>query len=124
MCSHETHATHLGVAPTTFTYLSNTSLIFICLVHGWPANKSQALAHCEQPISKATTFLELLGFLLTLTEFVQVLHGMRGYIIIACDNETAVRGLVCCISGKPQYMSIIAETHNVCAASFIIPRFD
>jgi hypothetical protein len=55
-------------------------------------------------------------------EFAPLLQGRR--VQIECDNEAAVRDLVCCFSGKPQCMSIIAEIRNVCAAHHITPRFE
>jgi hypothetical protein len=92
-------------------------------IHEWsPDERARALAHKEQPIRESTTFFELLGILLALLEFAPLLQGKR--VQIECDNEAAIRDLVCCFSGKPQCMSIIAEIRNVCAAHFIIPRFE
>jgi hypothetical protein len=92
-------------------------------IHAWsPDERARALAHNEQPIRESTTFFELLGILLALLEFAPLLQGKR--VQIECDNEAAIRDLVCCFSGKPQCMSIIAEIRNVCAAHFIIPRFE
>jgi hypothetical protein len=92
-------------------------------IHEWsPDERARALAHKEQPIRESTTFFELLGILLALLEFAPLLQGKR--VQIECDNEAAIRDLVCCFSGKPQCMSIIAEIRNMCAAHFIIPRFE
>ena len=93
------------------------------MVHEWTSEeRSRALAHREQPIRESTTFFELLGILLILLQFAPLLLGKR--VQIECDNEAAVRDLVCCFSGKPQCMSVIAEIRNVCAANFITPRFE
>ena len=51
-----------------------------------------------------------LGILLALLEFAPLLQGKR--VQIECDNEMAVRDLVCCFSGKPQCMSIIEKINT------------
>ena len=80
------------------------------------------MAHSVSAIRESTTFFELLGILLILTQFAPLLYGKR--VQIECDNEAAVRDLVCCFSGKPMCMHVIARIRNLCAANHIITRFE
>ena len=80
------------------------------------------MAHSVNVVRESTTFFELLGILLILTNFAPLLHSKR--VQIECDNEAAVRDLVCCFSGKSMCMHVIARIRNLCAANHIIPRFE
>ena len=94
-----------------------------CHIHMWSSEeRACAMAHSVNAVRESTTFFELLGILLILTNFAPLLHGKR--VQIECDNEAAVRDLVCCFSGKPMCMHIIARIRNLCAANHIIPRFE
>jgi hypothetical protein len=96
---------------------------FECLVHMWsPSERALALAHSATPIRESTTFFELLGILRILTHFADACRGKR--VQIECDNEGAVRDLVCCFSGRPLCLNLITEIRNVCANFSIIPRFE
>jgi hypothetical protein len=96
---------------------------FECFVHEWSAEeRCNALAHCVSPIRESTTFFELLGILRILSHFAPMLRGRR--VQIECDNEAAIRDLCTCFSSKPMCMTVIADIRNLCASSFIIPRFD
>ena len=96
---------------------------FGCLIHAWSdAERAQALAHSVTPLRESTTFFELLGILLTLRHFAPLLRGKR--VQIECDNEAAIRDLVCFFSGKPQCMSVIAAIRDLCASCAITPRFE
>ena len=95
---------------------------FECLIHEWSAaERAQALAHSLAPLRESTTFFELQGILLALTQFAPLLRGKR--VQIECDNEAAIRDLVSCFSGKPQCMRVIAQIRDLCAAFAINPRF-
>lgn len=94
-----------------------------CFVHEWsPDERSRALAHSALPIRESTTFFELLGIFLILAHFAPMLRGRR--VQIECDNEAAIRDLGTCFSGKPLCMAVIADIRNLCASSFIIPRYE
>ena len=94
-----------------------------CYIHAWSTDeRAQALAHSSTPLRESTTFLELLGILLILTHFAPQLHGKR--VQIECDNEAAIRDLVCCFSGKPLCMDVIARIRDLCAACLITTRFE
>ena len=94
-----------------------------CHIHMWSAEeRACAMAHSVSAIRESTTFFELLGILLILTQFAPLLYGKR--VQIECDNEAAVRDLVCCFSGKPMCMHVIARIRNLCAANHIITRFE
>ena len=69
------------------------------LIHEWlPDERAQALAHNDHPIRESTTFFELLGIYLLLFHFAPQIRGKR--IQFECDNEAAIRDLVCCFSSK------------------------
>ena len=96
---------------------------FDCHIHMWSSEeRACAMAHSTNAIRESTTFFELLGILLILTHFAPLLKGKR--VQIECDNEAAIRDLVCCFSGKPMCMHVIARIRNLCAANHIIPRFE
>jgi hypothetical protein len=96
---------------------------FSCFIHEWSAeDRRKALAHCESPIRESTTFFELLGIFLILSHFAPILRGRR--VQIESDNEAAIRDLGTCFSSKPQCMAVIADIRNLCASSFIIPRYE
>ena len=94
-----------------------------CHIHKWSTEeRTCAMAHSVSAIRESTTFFELLGILLILTNFAPLLRGKR--VQIECDNEAAVRDLVCCFSGKPMCMHVIARIRNLCSVEHIIPRFE
>ncbi len=96
---------------------------FDYLIHEWsPDERRQAMAHSEHAIRESTTFFELLSILRSLQRFAQFLDGKR--VQIECDNEAAVRDLICCFSGKPMCMIVIADIRNFCALHHISPRFE
>jgi len=96
---------------------------FDCFIHEWsPHDRCRALAHSVTPVRESTTFFELLGIFLILSHFAPMLRGRR--VQIECDNEAAVRDLDSCFSGKPLCMAVIADIRNLCAACFIIPRYE
>jgi hypothetical protein len=66
----------------------------------------------------------LRGIFIILSLFAPRLKGK--HVQIECDNEAAVRDLVCCFSGKPimMCMQVIANIRDLCAEHFIIPRFE
>lgn len=94
-----------------------------CIIHAWsPEERARALAHSTTPQRESTTFFELQGILLILTHFAPQLQGKR--VQIECDNEAAIRDLVCCFSGKPLCMGVIAQIRDLCARSSITTRFE
>ena len=96
---------------------------FANIIHEWlPEERALALAHKDQPIRESTTFFELLGIRWMLSHFALTLRGKR--VQIECDNEAAIRDLVCCFSGKPRCMQLIADIRDICAENAITPRFE
>jgi hypothetical protein len=94
-----------------------------CHIHMWSSEEREcAMAHSVNAIRESTTFFELQGILLILTHFAPLLKGKR--VQIECDNEAAVRDLVCCFSGKPMCMHVIARIRTLCATNNIIARFE
>jgi len=94
-----------------------------CVIHAWsPEERARALAHSSAPLRESTTFFELQGILLILTHFAPLLRGKR--VQIECDNEGAIRDLVCCFSGKPLCMDVIAQIRDLCALFSITTRFE
>ena len=92
-------------------------------IHMWSCEeRACALAHSTQAIRESTTYFELRGIFIILSLFAPRLKGKR--VQIECDNEAAVRDLVCCFSGKPMCMQVIANIRDLCAEHFIIPRFE
>jgi hypothetical protein len=93
------------------------------MIYAWDSeDRAKALAHSVSPIRESTTFFELLGILKILTYLAPILRGKR--VQIESDNEAAIRDLICCFSGKPLCMEVIAEIRDLCAINFIIPRFE
>ena len=96
---------------------------FNWMIYAWNSeDRAKALAHSVSPIRESTTFFELLGILKILTYLAPILRGKR--VQIESDNEAAIRDLICCFSGKPLCMEVIAEIRDLCAINFIIPRFE
>ena len=92
-------------------------------IHMWSSDeRTCAMAHSAQAIRESTTYFELRGIFLILSHFAPSLRGKR--VQVECDNEAAVRDLVCCFSGKPMCMQVIAAIRDLCAEHFIIPRFE
>ena len=99
-------------APGGFVYL-----------HMWSSEeRACAMAHSAQALRESTTYFELRGIFLILSHFAPLLKGKR--VQNECDNEAAVRDLVCCFSGKPMCMQVIAAIRDLCATHFIIPKFE
>ena len=92
-------------------------------IHMWSSEeRACAMAHSAQALRESTTYFELRGIFLILSHFAPLLKGKR--VQIECDNEAAVRDLVCCFSGKPMCMQVIAAIRDLCATHFIIPKFE